>query len=83
MKLSYTSRRLLIVLKTVLKLYCSFKVTEKQRQKMIDEKEKQRQIEIQRYNNTVLVLIVNIKVPLIVNSFIVHHFICKKKNTVT
>lgn len=43
---------------------------------MNDEKEKQRQIEIQRYNNTLLVLIVN--------SFIhvVHHFICKK-NTVT
>lgn len=74
MKLSYTSRRLLIVLKTVLKLYCSFKVTEKQRQEMIDEKEKQRQIEIQRYKHTVIVLIVK--------SFIhvVHHFICKKNN---
>lgn len=61
---------LYIVLKTALKLYCSFKVTEKQRQKINDEKEKQRQIEMQRYKNTVLVFIVN--------SFIVRHFLCKE-----
>lgn len=40
---------------------------------MIDEKEKQRQIEIQRYNNTLLVLIVKSFI------YVVHHFICKKK----
>lgn len=41
--------------KSALKLYCSFKVTEKQRQKINEEKEKQKQIEMQRYKNTVLV----------------------------
>lgn len=42
---------------TALKLYGSFKVTEKQRQKINEEMEKQRQIEIQRYKNNVLVII--------------------------
>lgn len=41
--------------KSALKLYCSFKVTEIQRQKINEEKEKQKQIEMQRYKNTVLV----------------------------
>lgn len=43
---------------------------------MIDEKEKQRQIEMKRYKHTVLVLIVKSFI------YVVHHFICKK-NTVT
>lgn len=41
--------------KSASKLYCSFRVTEKQRQKINEEKENQRQIEMKRYKNTVLV----------------------------
>lgn len=61
-------------LKSALKLYCSFKVTEKQRQKINEEKdsEKQRQIEIERYIINVLVTHALVKV------FIIFQLSCKR-----
>lgn len=48
-KLHYLSTCYILSSKSALKLYCSFKVTEKQRRKINKENEKQRQIEMQRY----------------------------------
>lgn len=48
-KLHYLSTCYILLSKSALKLYCSFKVTEKQRRKINEENEKQRQIEMQRY----------------------------------
>lgn len=56
-RLHYMCECYILFSKSALKLYCSFRVTEKQRQKMIDEKEKLRQIEMQRYKHTVIVLV--------------------------